>query len=97
MFLSGIFGFLAVELGWITTEEGRQPWIAYNLMRVSSAVTPDQWMLVSFIIFSIIYIFLGVTLVSLLLLIARRRKENESWSEFIVSEPQRAPVLEAVR
>jgi cytochrome d ubiquinol oxidase subunit I len=97
VFLSGIFGFLAVELGWITTEEGRQPWIAYNLMRVSSAVTPDQWMLVSFIIFSIIYIFLGVTLVTLLLLIARRRKENESWSEFIVSEPQRAPVLEAAR
>ncbi|GAC1512399.1 MAG: cytochrome ubiquinol oxidase subunit I [Ktedonobacteraceae bacterium] len=39
--LAGICGFLAVELGWITTEEGRQPWIIYNLMRVSNAVTPD--------------------------------------------------------
>ena len=33
-------GFLAVELGWITTEAGRQPWLVYNLMRTTEGVSP---------------------------------------------------------
>ena len=33
-------GFLAVELGWITTEAGRQPWLVYNLMRTAEGVSP---------------------------------------------------------
>src|SRR5437879_1536944 len=37
--LAGIGSYAAVETGWATTEVGRQPWIVYNLMRVSDAVT----------------------------------------------------------
>ena len=33
-------GFFAVELGWITTEAGRQPWVVYNLMRTAEGVSP---------------------------------------------------------
>lgn len=33
-------GFLATELGWITTEVGRQPWIVYNLMRTADGISP---------------------------------------------------------
>ncbi|MGB6063985.1 MAG: cytochrome ubiquinol oxidase subunit I [Desulfomonilaceae bacterium] len=33
-------GFLAVELGWITTEMGRQPWMVYNLFRTSEGGSP---------------------------------------------------------
>ena len=33
-------GFLATELGWITHEMGRQPWLVYNLMRTSEGVSP---------------------------------------------------------
>ena len=33
-------GFLATELGWITTEMGRQPWLVYNLMRTVEGVSP---------------------------------------------------------
>ena len=33
-------GFLATELGWITTEVGRQPWLVYNLMRTAEGVSP---------------------------------------------------------
>jgi cytochrome bd ubiquinol oxidase subunit I len=33
-------GFVAAELGWITTEVGRQPWLVYNLMRVSQGISP---------------------------------------------------------
>jgi cytochrome bd ubiquinol oxidase subunit I len=57
-----------------------------NLMRVSSAVTPVQWMVVTFIVFSCIYILLSATLAVLLLLLARRRKPSEEWSELIVTE-----------
>lgn len=36
---SGVLAVIALEAGWIVTEVGRQPWIAYNVMRVSDAVT----------------------------------------------------------
>jgi cytochrome d ubiquinol oxidase subunit I len=39
--LSGIGAAMAVELGWVTTEVGRQPWIVYGVMRVASAVNPE--------------------------------------------------------
>lgn len=87
--IAGVCGFLAVELGWILTEEGRQPWIIYNIMRVSRAVTPDPWMAISFIIFSVIYLFLGSILVTFLLLLARRKKSYPSWSELVVDEEKR--------
>jgi len=33
-------GFLATELGWITNEVGRQPWLVYHLMRTSEGISP---------------------------------------------------------
>ncbi len=33
-------GFLATELGWITTELGRQPWVVYGIMRTADGVSP---------------------------------------------------------
>lgn len=54
-------GFLATELGWITTEMGRQPWLVYNLMRVSDGLSPIPagnvvW---SLILFLIVYPLIG--------------------------------------
>lgn len=96
--LAGIAGFLAVELGWITTEEGRQPWIIYNLMHVSSAVTPDPWMTVSFLVFSCIYVLLGVTLILMLRLLAKREKPHETWEEMMEREQgEMAVQTEAMR
>jgi cytochrome d ubiquinol oxidase subunit I len=37
--ISGVLSIIALEAGWIVTEVGRQPWIAYGVMRVSDAVT----------------------------------------------------------
>ena len=37
--LSGVGAVAALESGWIVTEVGRQPWIVYEQMRVSDAVT----------------------------------------------------------
>ncbi len=35
--------YLALQLGWIVTEVGRQPWVVYNLMRTQAAVSPVDW------------------------------------------------------
>ena len=37
--LAGVASVVALEAGWITAEVGRQPWIVYEHMRVSAAVT----------------------------------------------------------
>ncbi len=84
--IAGPAVFLAVEFGWITTEEGRQPWIIYGLLRVKDAVNPAQWMNVSFSIFSVIYVILGVTLVVLLLRLARSQKPEQTMPALIKDE-----------
>jgi cytochrome d ubiquinol oxidase subunit I len=33
-------GFVAVICGWIVTETGRQPWVAYGILRTADAVSP---------------------------------------------------------
>jgi len=33
-------GFTAVICGWIVTETGRQPWIAYGILRTADAISP---------------------------------------------------------
>ena len=33
-------GWLAVEMGWVTAEVGRQPWLIYNLVRTSQGTSP---------------------------------------------------------
>lgn len=60
---------LANQLGWLTAELGRQPWIVYGLLRTSDAlsksVTSGQvW--ASLIFFSLIYLLLGALFVYLM-------------------------------
>jgi cytochrome d ubiquinol oxidase subunit I len=33
-------GFVAVIAGWVVTESGRQPWVAYNILRTADAISP---------------------------------------------------------
>ncbi len=88
IFLAGPAAFLALELGWMVTEEGRQPWIIYGYLRVQDAVNPAQWIDVSFLIFVFIYLVLGTTLTILLLKLARQPKEILPWNEYIKVEGQ---------
>ena len=53
---------LAIQLGWITAEVGRQPWVVYKLLRTSDAVSitvSAGEILFSIILFSLIYLLLG--------------------------------------
>ena len=59
----------ACQLGWIAAEVGRQPWIVYQLLRTRDAVStivPAGDVLLSIVLFSILYLLLGVLFVYLL-------------------------------
>jgi len=68
---SGVLGFLAMEAGWMVTEEGRQPWIVQGYWLTRDAVTPAPALDVAFAIFTLIYILLSITLAWLLIRIDR--------------------------
>jgi cytochrome d ubiquinol oxidase subunit I len=63
MFWSIPLPMLAIQLGWITAEVGRQPWIVYGLMRTRDAVSKvvgAPQILFSIVLFGVIYAVLGV-------------------------------------
>ena len=64
-------GFVAIEAGWVVTEVGRQPWIIYQFMRTSEAVTPVPNQFIAFGGFTIVYVILAVTLLWLLIRLGR--------------------------
>jgi cytochrome d ubiquinol oxidase subunit I len=54
---------IAIQLGWMTAEVGRQPWIVYGLMRTKdgvSKVVGAPEILFSIILFSVLYLILGL-------------------------------------
>jgi len=59
---SGLLALVAMEAGWLVTEEGRQPWIVVGLWRTSDAVTTAPALDIAFYGFSLIYVLLGTTL-----------------------------------
>jgi cytochrome d ubiquinol oxidase subunit I len=69
--LAGPLSFLAIELGWMVTELGRQPWVIYGILRTSDAVTTAPGLNISFLAFSGVYVVLAIALIWLLLRLAR--------------------------
>ena len=77
--LSGPLSFIAIELGWMVTELGRQPWIIYGILRTQDAVTTSPGLDISFAAFSGIYVVLAITLTVLLLRLARSPLPKQEW------------------
>ena len=69
--------YLALELGWMVAEVGRQPWIVYGLMKTSQAVSPisSGQVGVSLVAFILLYGFLGLVDFYLLAKYARKGPE----------------------
>ena len=72
-FTVGVFAiplpFIAVELGWMAAEVGRQPWIVYGLLKTSDAVSvsvPEWQIMISLVMFVLLYVILIVLWVFLL-------------------------------
>ena len=73
---SGGLSVLALEAGWITTEVGRQPWIAHEVMRVEDAVTGNSGIWVSLAAVVVVYTSMGIIAVRVLRSMARRWRES---------------------
>lgn len=73
-------GFVATETGWFVTELGRQPWVVQGIMLTKDAVTPMKGLAVPFLMFSALYLFLGVIVVFLIrrqVVHSPKMKEND--------------------
>jgi cytochrome d ubiquinol oxidase subunit I len=62
----GPFSLLAIELGWFYAEVGRQPWILVRYMRVSEAATQNPHVGITFWMFAVLYLVLGIVCLSVL-------------------------------
>ncbi|MDB5348874.1 MAG: cytochrome bd-type quinol oxidase, subunit 1 [Planctomycetota bacterium] len=65
--LTGPLGLVAIEAGWTVTEVGRQPWIIHKVMRTTDAVTSVTGLWLSLLVYTILYLVLGVIVVRLLM------------------------------
>ena len=70
--VSGVAAVVALECGWIVTEVGRQPWVVYNVLRTSDAVTKASGIWVTFGAILALYVVLGAGLIVTLRAMARR-------------------------
>jgi cytochrome d ubiquinol oxidase subunit I len=82
-------GFIAIEAGWTVTEVGRQPWIIYGVLRTADAVTPMPGLVVPFVLFTLLYCFLGVVVAWLLYRQIIRSPKSTEWSRMYA--PSEAP------
>ncbi len=50
-------GFISSIAGWLTAESGRQPWVAYHLMKTMDGASqvPPHHVMISFLIFLLVY------------------------------------------
>jgi cytochrome d ubiquinol oxidase subunit I len=67
---------LALIAGWVTTEVGRQPWIAYGIMRTRDAVTGASGIPVGYATLAATYAGLGVIILWFLRRLAHRPAEE---------------------
>jgi cytochrome d ubiquinol oxidase subunit I len=78
--LAGVGAYVSVEAGWITTEVGRQPWIVYNMMRVSEAVTTAPasfiWSMLAALV--VVYALIAYFFVTLLKNLSDRWKREDA-------------------
>lgn len=67
--ISVIPAYLGNQLGWVSAEVGRQPWIVYDLLRTSDALSESVtsgMVLSSIMMFGVIYLFLFVVWITVL-------------------------------
>ena len=69
--------YLAIEMGWILAEVGRQPWIVYGLLKTSDAASPIavSQVMTSLIAFILVYGLLGLVGAYLMFTVARKGPE----------------------
>ncbi len=88
---SGVASVVALECGWIVTEVGRQPWIVYNVMRTSNAVTNAGGIWITFAAVLALYVALGATLIVTLRAMSRRWRNADEQDVDVPYGPDPGP------
>jgi cytochrome d ubiquinol oxidase subunit I len=86
---AGPLALVALIAGWTATEVGRQPWIVYQVMRTSQAVTKSTGLGVGFAFLVVVYVGLGAAVAWLLRRLAAQPPTTE------IAGDQGPPVREA--
>ena len=94
--LSGVASVLAMELGWIVTEVGRQPWVVYGLLLTRDAVTTAGGVPVTLAVTVVLYGVLTVTSTGVPYLMGRRWRERAG-PDAEQASPYGPPAREAAR
>ncbi|HEX4463038.1 MAG TPA: cytochrome ubiquinol oxidase subunit I [Solirubrobacterales bacterium] len=87
--ISGAGAILALWMGWIVTEVGRQPWIVQGYMRTSEAVTDAKGIWFSFGLVLLLYAAIGTIAIGVLRSMSRRWREGGA--ELEVDTPYAPP------
>jgi cytochrome bd ubiquinol oxidase subunit I len=72
---AGALSLVALYAGWVTTEVGRQPWVVYERMRTSDAVTAAAGIPVAFGALLVVYLGLAGATLWILRRLAREPRE----------------------
>ena len=75
--LAGPLSVVALISGWVTTEVGRQPWVVYQVMRTSQAVTGAGGIPVGYGTLVLVYVLLIAAVAWILWRLARKPLELE--------------------
>jgi cytochrome d ubiquinol oxidase subunit I len=78
---AGPLSVVALLAGWTATEVGRQPWIVFDVMRTSDAVTSAGSLPLAYGMLVLVYIALGAAIVWLLRRTARQSLGNDAPDE----------------
>jgi cytochrome bd ubiquinol oxidase subunit I len=89
--VSGVAAVVALESGWIVTEVGRQPWIVYNVMRTSDAVTHAHGIWITFGLILALYVGLGAALIISLRAMSRRWRRDDATVDDVPYGPESEP------
>lgn len=73
---AGPSAVVALLAGWTVTEVGRQPWIAYRVLRVDEAVTDVGWIWASFAVIVAVYTSMTVIGIRILRSMSRRWRDG---------------------
>ena len=69
--------YIAIQMGWVVAEVGRQPWIVYGIMKTSDAVSPiaTSQVATTLVAFILVYGLLGAVGYYLIFRYARKGPE----------------------
>jgi cytochrome d ubiquinol oxidase subunit I len=85
--ISGAGAILALWMGWIVTEVGRQPWIVQGYMRTSEAVTDAKGIWFSFGLVLLLYAAIGTIAILVLRAMSRRWRKGDPDTDVPYSPP----------